>query len=58
MIKIFVQRDHHELENKINTWISRNSFKIKDISYSTCTSDDTIIHSIIIIYDEDNSRPC
>ena len=34
--KIFVQKDHRELENTINNWISSSPISIIDISHSIC----------------------
>lgn len=58
MIKIFVQRDHHELEAQINNWICSNSIEIVNMFHSVCTLDDEIIHSIVINYKSEDSRPC
>ncbi len=58
MIKIFVQRDHHELEAQVNDWICSNSVTILDISHSVCISEEEILHSIMIRYKSDDSKLC
>lgn len=58
MIKIFVHKDHHELEDQINKWLSTDNITIIFISHSICSLDDDIIHSIIINYTTKVSNPC
>lgn len=58
MVKIFVQRDHHELEEQVNNWICSNSVEILNVFHSICTLDDEIIHSMVISYKSDASKPC
>lgn len=58
MIKIFVQKDHHELEAQINDWLTDNSIIIISLSHSICNIDESIFHSIIINYKFDDTKPC
>ncbi len=58
MIKIFVQRDHHELENQMNDWFSSNRISFYNISYSAFSMDEDVIHSVIIYYELKDSNPC
>ncbi len=58
MVKIFVRKEHRELEVQINNWICSNSIKIVNFSHSTCVFEDEIVHSVLINYESDDSRPC
>lgn len=50
MIKMFVHKDHHELESIINNWIKKYNISIIDIKYTTIILDGEIVHSILIIF--------
>ncbi len=58
MIKIFVQQNHHELEAQVNQWLSTQTISVLSISYSVCTLNEEIAHSVLINYIPVDSKPC
>lgn len=58
MIKIFVQKNHRDLETQVNNWISSNQATILSISHSLSTLDNELVHTIIIFYKLEFNKPC
>ncbi len=58
MIKIFVHKSYHELEQLVNSWITTKTFEKLELKYSTFATSDTIYFSVLIHYTLTDSSPC